>query len=464
MAGQTAQDRLRTRPDFVAFWTAFTVSSFGTYVTTLAIQVLVVVTLHEGAAEVGLVNAARWLPYLLFGILVGALVDRVRRRPVLVAADLGRGLLLVAIPVLALLDALSVWMLAGFMVCFGLLSVAGDAASQSFLPRLVPRPLLTAANARLDTSDAAAQASGPALAGALVGLLTAPWAVLVDAGSYLASALLLMRVRVVEPPRRRVTLQGLGGELAQGLRWVYRHRTLTPYALGNHAWFLVNAAAGAVVPVFALRTLGLSALGFGALVACAGVGAVAGSLAATRLAHGFGVGRTVVAGTLGTAAGWALVTAAGDLGPVWLLFGAGQLLVGLSMGAQNASEMSYRQVVTPDELQGRTNATVRSVNRAMIVIGAPLAGLLADGVGTRYVLAGAATGFVLVALVLACTPYRTARLDDPYALALHPPGQPVQPEQPEPRPAPESQERSTGGCPGATRTSTPSPRRREGRS
>lgn len=390
-------------------------SSFGTYVTTLAVQVLVVVTLDEDAFAVGIVNAARWLPYLLFGVIAGVLVDRVRRRPVLVTADLTRGVLLLAIPVLAVTDRLTVPVLAVFMACFGVMSLVNDAASQSFLPRLVPRPLLPRANARLDTSDATAQASGPALAGGVVGLLTAPWAVLVDAASYLASGLLLLRVRVVEPPRRTMSWRGVPGEGMQGLRWVYRHPTLKPYALGNHGWFLVNAVAGAVVPVFALRTLGYSALTLGVLLAFAGIGAVLGSLAATALAHRLGVGRTVVAGYLGTAVGWAVVAASphGALG--WLLFGAGQFGIGVTMGAQNASEMGYRQMVTPDALQGRTNATIRSMNRAMIVVGAPLGGLLADRVGNRPVLAAVAVGFAVVALAVLATPYRSARLDDVHA-------------------------------------------------
>ena len=204
MAGvaHSAED-LRGCPGFRPFWAAATVSSFGTYVTTLAVQVLVVLTLHGGATEVGLVSAARWLPYLLFGVFAGVFVDRARRRPILVTTDLVRGVLLVAIPTLATAHHLSLVVLVAFMIVFGSASLANDAASQSFLPRLVPPRLLTRANARLDQSDAVAQTSGPALAGGLVSLLTAPWAVLVDAASYFASGLLLMRVPVTEPPSRR---------------------------------------------------------------------------------------------------------------------------------------------------------------------------------------------------------------------------------------------------------------------
>lgn len=169
MAGvaRTAEG-LRSCPGFGPFWAAATVSSFGTYVTTLAVQVLVVLTLGGGAAEVGLVSAARWLPYLLFGVFAGVFVDRARRRPILVTTDFVRCVLLVAIPTLAVAQHLSLVVLVAFMIVFGSASLANDAASQSFLPRLVPPRLLTRANARLDQSDAVAQTSGPALAGGLV--------------------------------------------------------------------------------------------------------------------------------------------------------------------------------------------------------------------------------------------------------------------------------------------------------
>jgi MFS family permease len=403
---------LRGCPGFGPFWAAATVSSFGTYVTTLAVQVLVVLTLRGGAAEVGLVSAARWLPYLLFGVFAGVFVDRARRRPVLVTTDLVRGVLLVAIPTLAIAQHLSLAALVAFMIVFGSASLASDAASQSFLPRLVPPRLLTRANARLDQSEAVAQTSGPALAGGLVSLLTAPWAVLVDAASYFASALLLLRVPVTEPPSRRFSLRGVRGEAVEGLRWVYRHRTLGPYVLSTHGWFLVNAVAGATLPLFALRTIGLSPFGLGLALAAAGAGGLLGALSATALGARFGAGHIVIASILGNGTAWALIASAWHGWGGWIVFGAGEFLLGLTMGTANANEMGYLQSITPDHLQGRSNATRRSINRAMIVIGAPLGGLLADAVGYRPMLYAAAVGFGLVSASLGVSPYRHARLDD----------------------------------------------------
>ncbi|WP_217428483.1 MFS transporter [Microlunatus speluncae] len=415
----TSTERLRDRPGFVRFWTAETVSAFGSGITALAIQVLVVEQLAAGATGVGLVNAARWLPYLLLGIIVGVLVDRARRRPVLVGTDLLRGLLLIMIPVLALTGLLDLVALVIIMIGFGTLSIINDAASQSILPRLVPPALITRANARLDSSGAVAQTTGPAVAGGLVSLLTAPIAILIDAATFLASAVLTWFVRVEEPPPARLSLRGVGREAMEGLRWAYGHRTLAPLALTTHGWFICNAVGGAVLPAYALTTLGLDPFGFGVLIALCGIGALLGSLVATRLGERFGVGPVVIGCRIVDAVAWATfaLAAAGWAGLI--VFGVGQLLFGLGLGASNANEMGYRQTVTPDRLQGRVNASLRSLNRAMVVIGAPLGGILGDALGFRPILWAVAVGFLIVAVAMLFTPARTARIshgdpaDDP---------------------------------------------------
>lgn len=404
--------RLRDYPGFLRFWTASTVSEFGTYVSTIAIQVIVVFALHNGAAGVGLVSAARWLPYPLLGLVAGVLVDRSRRRPLLVTTDLVRGLLLVVVPVLALIHHLSLVVLMVFMAAFGLMSLLNDAASQSFLPRLVPASQLTSANARLDQSGSVAQTSGPTIGGGLVSLLTAPWAVLIDAASYVASGLLLLRIPISEPPRRPVSLRGVQREALEGLRWIYRHATLRPLALSTHGWFLCNAVAGTVLPLFVLRTLGVSAFGYGVVLSVGGVGALLGSLTATRLGARFGCGRVVITCRVATAISWALMALSHRGLSGWVVLCTGQFLLGLSMGAENANEMGYWQALTPDALQGRMNATRRSINRAMIVIGAPVGGLLGDTIGYRPMLGIVAGGFLVVATTLGFSQFRSARIDD----------------------------------------------------
>jgi MFS family permease len=396
------------------------VSDFGSCATTLALQVLVVLTLHGSAADVGFVNASRWLPYLLFGLVAGALVDRRRRQPILVVSDIGRGILLGVIPLLWLVGSLTIPLLMAFMAVFGILSLLNDAAFQSFLPRLVSPSSLLAANARLDQSSSVAQTSGPVVAGALVTALGAPVAVLIDAVSYLFSGAAIASIRLSEPaPPTHGRSPALRREIGEGLRWVYRHRMLAPLAITSHGWFLFNAMLGTVFVPFALLELHVSAFELGVTLAAAGVGGLLGSSLSTRAGLTWGAGRTVIACNALMPLAWGIIAvapASGQGHSHWFgveLVGVGQFFVGLAMGVANANEMGYRQAVTPDVLQGRMNTTMRSFNRAMIVVGAPGGGLLAGAIGYRPTLWIAIAGFGLVAVALAGSPFRGARHGDP---------------------------------------------------
>lgn len=416
MVGRNLSDVFRI-PGYFPYWSAYTVSSFGTYVTTLALQVLVLLNLHGTAADVGWLNGARWLPYLVLGLIVGALVDRRPRKPILIGADLARAVLLGAIPVLYVVGWLNVVVLLVFVACFGVLSLFGDAASQAFLPRVVPRSSLAAAHSRTDQSDAVAQTSGPLVAGGLVTVVGAPIAVLVDAASYLFSALAISRIRIVEPPATTGSdRHALRTEIAEGLRWVYRHRVLAPMAIGTHAWFLFNSMVATVYVSFALLGLHLSAFQLGVTLAAAGAGGLVGSTFSTRLGMRWGAGRTVILCDVLMAVAWALIALEPvDRGHTWsvvAVLAVGQCLYGVGLGLSNANEMGYRQGVTPDHLQARTNTTIRSANRAMIVIGAPVSGLLAVAIGFQPTLWIAAGGFILVAVFLAASPFRNALHSD----------------------------------------------------
>ena len=256
-----------------------------------------------------------------------------------------------------------------------------------------------------------AQTSGPAVAGGLVTLLSAPWAVVVDAATYLTSGVVLLGVRVDEPPRRKASWRAVRGEAVDGLRWVYGHSTLRPLVLDTHAWFVCSGVAGAVLTPFALGPLGLSAFGLGLALAAAGIGGLVGNSVAVALGNRFGAGRVVVASRALTAVAWAMMALSSEGWSGWLLFGAGQLLFGLSLGAETANEMGYEQAVTPDALLGRVRATVRTFNRSMIVVAAPVGGVLGDAVGLRPVLWLAAGGFLVVAAALGASPFRHVRID-----------------------------------------------------
>lgn len=393
------------RSSFARYWTAATISSFGTAVTAVAMPVLVIQVLGATPFEVGIVNAAQFMPYAILGVIAGAYTDRWRRKPILVWASLGRAVSLGIIPILWWAGTLQIWMLVAALVVFGAFSVFGFAATQSLLPRLVPRARLVSANARLDQSDAAAQTLGPAIGGGLVGLLGAPVAIVVDAASYLVDAALNAGVRVDEP-RRQPGTGNLRAEIREGVQWMYRHRTLGPLAASTHIWFLANGAGMTILSLFALRSLGFTGYTYGLLLAVFGIASLVGASLAPRVGAWFGSGRAIVAARAVYPIAWLLVAAAPrTLAGDTMLFVALAFL-GLAAGMENANEMGYWQAQTPDELLGRVNATRRSVNRTIAAAGALTAGVVAGPIGDRATLVGVVIVFASAALTLAVSPLR----------------------------------------------------------
>jgi MFS family permease len=403
-------------PAFALFWSSSTLGAFTGSLSIVAFQVLIVTTLNASPFEIGLLNAANVVPYLLFGLVVGALMDRWRRKPAMVFASIGRALVLAMIPVLWITDTLTVWSFGALFLLFGALTLIADSAAQPMLPRLVPRNQLVAANARLGQAGTVAQTTGPALGGAIVSWLGAPIAILIDAVAYLVSAVLLSRIRVEEPKaERRPGGRHLGHDIVEGLRWTYSHRTLAPMAASVNVWFLGNSIALTAFAPYALRELDLGALLFGIVLAMGGIGGFLGAVLAGWAGRRFGVGGAVLAGRVLSALAWLaiLVLPASDhIAILAIPLGIGQFLFGLGMGLEDPNEMGYRQAVAPDEMQGRLNASIRTVNRIMFLVGALIAGGLATAFGYRVTIAVSVVIFVAAALIVLLSPLRTARHED----------------------------------------------------
>lgn len=395
------------RSSFARYWTAASISSFGSAVTAVAMPVLVVQILHATPFELGVANAAQFVPYALLGLVAGVYADRWRRKPILVWASVGRALSLGAVPILWLSGVLQIWMLVIALLLFGAFSVFGFAATQSLLPRLVPRARLLQANARLDQTDAAAQTLGPALGGGLVGLFGAPLAIFFDAVSYLVDAVLNASIRVDEP--RSITRSAdFRAEVREGLKWTYRHRTLGPLTLSTHIWFIANGAAMTVLSLLVLRSLSFSAFTFGLLLTVFGIASLAGASLAPRLGGRLGPGRVIVIARSIYPIAWIFVAVAppGAVGGTLLFLGLA--LQGLAMGVENSPEQVLWQTLTPDGLLGRTNATRRSGNRTLAATGAVAGGFLAGLVGDRVTLVGVILIFGVAALTAALSPLRHA--------------------------------------------------------
>lgn len=395
---------------FRVFWSSGTLTFLGASVTMVAADALIITELDATESQMGLVRAVQFLPYPLIGLVVGALLDRWRKKPTLIWSTLGSGLALSLIPLLGGLGQLSLPMVAAALFVSSALGVFTVAAQQSILPDLVPREELVIANARLGQSMTVAQTSGPPLGGALVGLVGGSLGILVGGISNLLAAVFLTRVRVTEPPSRRGTGSTIRRDIAAGVGYVYRHRTLAPLAVSTHLWFLANSAAVTVFALFALRELDLSALLYGASLAMAGIAGLAGAFAAPWLGRRVGEGNAVILARLLCAPAWIIVVLAPGAA-VWgfVALCVGQAIHGFSMGLDDPNEGGYRQAVTPRELLGRMSTTMRSVNRTMAVVGALLGGVIAGALGYTATLWAVVAVFLVAAALLALSPFRGAR-------------------------------------------------------
>jgi MFS family permease len=391
-----------TPPDGLGagYWRLFTadaISTIGTVVSTLAIQFLLIDTLKADEQAIGLVRAAQWAPYLLFGLLAGVVAERVRRKPLLVLADLLGMTIFGAIGLLALSGRLTVPALSGLVFVFGAVTCVSVAAYQSYVPRLVPERGLPDAFARLEQMGQVIGSVGPVAAGSLVRFFSAPLAVLVDALSYAVSAVVIATIRTPEPAPQGSEQRHLVTELREGARWVYRHETLRPYALWLHSWFIGRAMVVTVLVFYANQELHLDALTVGLILAAAGVSGVAAAGVAPRLGRRFGIGR-VITTVEWVSPLWPVLVVLAQPGPwaVTILVVA-QLLDGLT--AISASlMMSYRTAVTPDRLRARMNATIRTFNWGGLAVASFVSGWVASIWGSRVaILAGAAILLVATA-------------------------------------------------------------------
>ncbi|MGV2983617.1 MFS transporter [Microbacterium sp. AGC85] len=407
---------------FALFWSATTMRALGGTIAGVAFQVLIVSAIGASAFEIGVLSSLSVVPYLFLGLIVGALMDRWRRQRALVVTSIGRAVVLGAVPVLLLLDALGFWSLAAVILVLGILTLFADSASQPFLPHIVPRGSLVMANARLGQSETVAGTAGPALGGVMLNLLGAPLLFAFDAAMNAVSAVLQSQIAVDEAPRSaRAHGRHIGHDILEGMRYTYRHRTLRPLALSVHVWFLGNSIVATVFAVFVLRELRLEPWAFGLALACGGVGGFVGALLAPALGRRMGAGRAILLGRMLVVVPWAAValspvSASTDPVVLLLLISSAQFVHGLSMGVEDANEMGYRQAAAPDAMQGRMNSTIRTMNRAIFFFGALLAGALATFWGYSLTLGAAAVIFAAAAAVVAFSPLRLARHDDAASL------------------------------------------------
>jgi MFS family permease len=399
-------------PDFLKLWSAETVSRFGSEVSGLALPLAAIIVLHASAFEVAALSMVEFLPFLIVTLPAGVWVDRLRRRPILVWADLARAALLASIPIAYGLDALTIWQLyaVGFLV--GTFTVFFDVAYQSYLPSLVDRRQLIEGNSKLEISRSTSQIAGPGFAGLLVGWLTAPVAILVDAASFIGSGLFLFRIRRQEKPLQRsedTPARRMRTEIAEGLRYVITHPYLRHIAGSTATFNFFGSFLGAIALVYAVRVLGLSPQLIGLMLTLSNIGPLVGALTANKISSRFGVGPAIVGSTAIAGPMFLSVPLAPHGTAAIAVIGPAFAIGGLANVVYNVTQVSLRQAMCPERMQGRMNSVMRFLVWGTIPLGALLAGTLASQIGLRPTLFVGAAGCCLPFLFVLLSPVRSLR-------------------------------------------------------
>jgi predicted MFS family arabinose efflux permease len=406
----TPSNARRGASDFMKLWTAQGISAFGARITRDGLPMAAVLLLGASPGQIGVLAALSRGPALLVGLTAGGFVDRSRRRGLLIAMDLLRAALLATLPVAAWLHLLSILQLYAAAALVGAANVLFEIADHAYLPSLAPLDDLTAVNARLSATDSVAEVAGPALAGVLFQWLGGPYAIAINALTYLASAGVLGTIVRREPKPERDERVPWGRDVADGIRAALGEPRVAPLLFRDGVNALFGSFFAALYVIFALRTLGLNTALLGLAIACGGVGALGGALIAPRLARVMGVGPAIVALATATVVALALVPLAPARPVAGMAFlCAAQVLGDAVWVACNILAASLRQTLVPQAMLGRVAATFQTVEGALGVTGALVGGALGSAIGPRNTLYIAAGGMLLGPLGLACSSLRTYR-------------------------------------------------------
>ena len=392
--------------DFLKLWVGETISLFGSQFTFLALPLIAALTLQASPAEMGILTAVETAPFLLIGLFAGVWVDRRRKRPLLIAGDLGRALLLGTIPLAAFAGVLSINQLyvVGFLV--GICTVFFDVAYQSYLPALVNREQLVEGNSKLEVSRSVAQLSGPGIAGVVIQLLTAPLAIILDVLSFLISGLFLGLIRREEPAPTRAAHPSVFADIREGLAVVFGNPYLRAIAGSTGTSNFFGNAIGALFILFATQDLKLSPAAIGIAAGLGNVGGLVGALLAGRLAARFGLGRVIIGSMFLAGLSGLLFAVATPASALPLIVFSG-FCAGMGGTIYNINQISLRQAIIAQRLQGRMNATMRFLVWGTMPLGGLAGGLLGELMGLRSAIALAAAGGTLAFLWVLASPVRT---------------------------------------------------------
>ncbi|UZJ30305.1 MFS transporter [Streptomyces endophytica] len=410
--GEPATESLWRNGDFLRFWCGETLSLLGTQVTNLALPLTALNAFHATDEQLGVLRFLQLVPYLGLALVFGVWADRSRRRRLMLGANLVRMLLLALVPVLYWTDALGLVPLLVIACTVGVASVLFDVSWMSYVPTLVRDPRhYVEAGAKMGMSSSAADVAGPGLAGVLVGALTAPVALIVDAFSYLVSLISLLLIRTPEPrPEPPAARRHLPTELRDGLRWVLRNPVLRSLALIGFCCNFSMITVWTMFLLYGTRDLHLDSTTLGGILATASVGGLIGAAISRKVIRRFRLGLVYLVAQSALLIGPALIALAAGPRPVMLgMFVLSFFTTYLGLGVAGVLIVSLRQASTPPSMMGRMTAAFRTLLFGGGALGGLAAGLLSGRIGAHGALAVAATASAAVLIPLALSPVTRLR-------------------------------------------------------
>ena len=397
--------------NFMTLWSGQALSQFGSQITELAIPVLAVLLLEATEAQVGYLNAAAMAAFLVVGLPAGAWIDRMRKRHVMIWADAVRALALGALPALYLLGMLEMWHLYAVALVVGIATVFFDVSYQSLVPSLVRPDRIAEANGKLESTQQIAGLAGPAVAGGLVGLITAPLAILTTVGTYIVSMIALIRTRDHEQLRAAEDHAPLHREIAEGLAWVFGNRYLRRIVATTSISNLFSTVIFTLTPIFYLRIIGFSPEVMGLLFSIGAVGGVLGAVATPRIVARVGEARAIPVSAIAFSLAMVPFPLAAIL-PVpaaFAMLAAQAFLMSFAVLVYNITQVTFRQRITAPRLLGRMNASIRFCVWGVMPLAALAAGGLGTWLGTVPALWIGAAGSLLSALPVVVGPFWKVR-------------------------------------------------------
>jgi len=401
-------DRLNS--EFRKLWVGQAISAVGSQVTQVALPLTAALTLGASAQQMGYLVAAGWLPYLLFSLFFGAWSDRLPRRPIMIATDVGRALVLLTIPLAAFAGVLRIEHVLVVAFIAGALTVLFQSAYRPFIPTLVGREALVDANSKIAVTESAARVAGPSLGGLLISLLTAPIAILVDAMSFLVSAAAVMLVRADDQAPPRSERRSIWKEIGEGIAIVARQPFIRAVTLIGLIFNVTITIGDAVYILYATRVLGLDAAIIGGVFTVGGVASVVGATLVRRTTDRFGIGPSMAGSIFLIALSWSLVLAAAGPPIVAAVYLAGRsVLAAFGAATFNVTSSSVAQAAIPPRLQGRVGGAGQVLGLGMIPIAAVAGGWLGEHVGLWNTLAISLAGQLLGLVYVVASPLRRIR-------------------------------------------------------